>query len=99
MWLQLGSVKGTQRILLSSAFSSRMRNSATGLTSMRQPGNVGSGADIMTASLVGAAGKRRLGADDHDVQRVAVGGDRVLEEPVVRRVAQRGKQQPVELDR
>ena len=39
---QFGSVSGTQRILLSSAFWSRMRNSATGLTSIRQPGNVGS---------------------------------------------------------
>ena len=36
--------------LLSSAFSSRIRNSATGLTSMRQPGNVGSETTIITSS-------------------------------------------------
>ena len=81
MWLQFGSVSGTQRILLSSAFSSRIRNSATGLTSIRQPG------------------ERRLRHDDHRVQRVPVGGERVAEEAVVGRVAERGEQQPVELDR
>ena len=50
MWLQFGSVSGTQRILLSSAFSSRMRNSATGLTSMQQPGNVGSETTTIASS-------------------------------------------------
>ena len=50
MWLQFGSDSGTQRILLSSAFSSRIRNSATGLTSIRQPGNVGSETTIMASS-------------------------------------------------
>ena len=47
---QFGSVYGTQRILLSSAFWSRMRNSATGLTSIRQPGNVGSDTAIIASS-------------------------------------------------
>ena len=43
-------MNGTQRILLSSAFSSRMRNSATGLTSITQPGNVGSETTTMASS-------------------------------------------------
>ena len=49
--------------------------------------------------LDAAAGERRLGDDDHHVERVAVGGQRVPEEAVVGRVAERGEQQPVELDR
>ena len=50
MWLQFGSECGMQRILLSSAFSSRIRNRATGLTSIRQPGKVGSLTTIIASS-------------------------------------------------
>src|SRR3954471_20494619 len=91
MWLQFGSVSGTQRILLSSAFSSRMRKSATGLTSMRQAGDVGSGAHALSSG----------GAPDdaHRVEGVAGPDQRVAKEAVVRRIAQRGEQQPVKLDR
>src|SRR6185436_4223740 len=46
-----------------------------------------------------AAGERRLGDDDHRVERIAVGRQRVAEEAVVGRVAERLEQEPVELDR
>src|SRR3954453_7799926 len=77
MWLQFGSVSGTQRILLSSAFSWRMRNSATGLTSMKEPGNVGS--ETTTIAAGGAAGGGRRFAEEAVVGRVA---ERLEQQPV-----------------
>src|SRR3712207_2188422 len=46
-----------------------------------------------------AAGERRLGHDDHRVERIAVRGEGLAEEAVVGGIAERREQQAVELDR
>ena len=49
-WFQPGSWVGTQTILSSSPFSSRILNSAIGLTGITQPGNVGSETQTIASS-------------------------------------------------